>query len=209
VPIYMLAQYTGGFLAAMVLFLTYREAIESIDGGSHSAYGSSQSTGGIFATYPASYVSPLGALLDQIVGTAILVFALIAVTDRANHGLKERHQPIAIAFVIGLICVAFSPSCGAIFNPARDVTPRLVTFILGYPNVWAPLDGLYWLLAGLLGPHIGAIIGLFGYKYTMGKALEAHRQYMQQHIQSVVVHQESDPSKPHRLTTITTTTTRR
>lgn len=206
----MLAQYAGGFLAALILFLNYSEAINSLDDGQHSAVGSSKSTGGIFATYPAAYVSPLGSLLDQIVGTAVLLFSISAVSDRSNHGLEERHQPLVIAFVIGLTCVAFSPNCGAIFNPARDLPPRLVTAIFGYPSVWAPLDGWYWLLAGLVGPHIGAIIGVFAYKYTIGSALDAHRRWMLEQQPQHVVHQqrEIDDSKPQRLTTITTTTHR-
>lgn len=178
VPIYLLAQYLGGFLAALVLFVNYSEAIEALDGGQHSAFGASNSTGGIFATYPANYVSIWGSLLDQIVGTAVLLFSISAVTDKQNAGLEDRHQPLIVAFVIGLICVAFSPNCGAIFNPARDLPPRLVTAIFGYgPAVWAPLSGTYWLLAGVVGPHIGAIIGVFAYKWLIGAALEAKRRH--------------------------------
>lgn len=175
----MVAQYLGGFFAALVLFVNYSEAINALDGGQHSAYGSTNSTGGIFATYPASYVSIWGSLLDQVVGTAILLFSISAVSDTQNAGLEERHQPIVVAFVIGLICVAFSPNCGAIFNPARDLPPRLVTAIFGYSSVWEPIKGTYWLLAGVVGPHIGAIIGVFSYKWLIGTALAACKRHNQ------------------------------
>lgn len=177
VPVYLVAQYLGGFLAALVLYLNYSEAINSLDGGQHTAFGQANSTGGIFATYPAAYVSIWGSLLDQIVGTAILLFAISAVSDKNNAALEDRHQPLIVAFVIGLTCVAFSPNCGAIFNPARDLSPRLITALFGYPAVWAPLDGTYWLLAGVVGPHIGAIIGVFSYKYLIGWALQASERH--------------------------------
>lgn len=178
VPIYMIAQYLGGFLAALLLYVNYIEAIEALDGGTRSAFGATNSTGSIFATYPGEWVTIWGALFDQIVGTAMLLFALSAVTDKNNAGLDERHQPLVIALVIGLTCFAFSPNCGAIFNPARDVAPRLLTWLVGYSaDVWAPIGGYYWLAAGLVGPHIGAILGYFGYKLLIGSSLNNKRQY--------------------------------
>lgn len=178
VPVYILAQYLGGFLAALVLYLNYIEAISALDGGSRSAFGSANSTGGIFATYPSDWVTVWGSLLDQIVGTALLLFTLSAVTDKNNGALDEKHQPLIIAFVIGLVCFAFSPNCGAIFNPARDLAPRILTWLVGYSsNVWSPIDGYYWLTAGVIGPHIGAILGYFGYKILIGTSLNSKRQY--------------------------------
>jgi len=178
VPVYMLAQYTGAFLAALVLFLNNYEAIMAVDGGQHSASGATNSTGLIFATYPAPYLTIWGGLLDQIIGTAVLLFSLCAVNDQSNHGLESKHQPLAIALVVGIVCVSFNANCGAIFNPARDLSPRIVTYIFSYPLVWEPLNGLYWIVVGVIGPHLGAIIGLFGYKFTIGWALGCHERQL-------------------------------
>lgn len=176
-PIYISAQYLGGYLGALVLMVNYAEAIQSLDGGTRSAFGSTNSTGHIFATYPGPWVSVWGSLLDQIIGTAILLFSLSAVTDKNNANLEARHQPIYIAFIIGIICVSFSPNCGAIFNPARDLAPRLLTATFGYANVFQPTNGLYWLTAGVLGPHIGAIVGVFTYKLLIGTSLMKKEEY--------------------------------
>lgn len=170
-PVYLGGQYLGGFLAALVLYINYYEAINSIDSGAHKAFNSSSATGQVFATYPAQYVTIWGALMDQMIGTGILLFSLSAVCDKQNASLEQRHQPLVVAFVIGIICVAFSPNCGAIFNPARDVTPRLLTFLVGYDQVWQPLDGRYWFVAGIVGPHLGAIIGVFAYKLLIGSSI--------------------------------------
>lgn len=182
VPLYLAAQYVGGFLAALVLMLNYSEAISALDGGLHSAYGESNSTGAIFATYPNRWVSLWGSILDQVVGTGTLLFALSALGDRNNLGVEPKHQPIPIALIVGFVCVAFSPNCAAIFNPARDLSPRLVTYLFGYsePSVWSPLSGLYWIVTGILAPHIGAIIGVFSYKLMIGNTcerLEVSRNY--------------------------------
>lgn len=170
VPIYMVAQYLGGFLAALLLYVNYAEGINELDGGVRSTYGDPlRSSGGIFATYPGQFISIWGSLLDQTLGTFIFFYALSAITDTKNSGLEKRFQPIAISFAVCGICMAFLPNCGAIFNPARDVAPRLLTALVGYadPSPWAPVGGLYWLTAGLIGPHLGAILGVFGYKYTI------------------------------------------
>lgn len=196
----MIAQYLGGFLGALILILNYNEAINSLDGGEHSAFGSSNSTGNIFATYPAPYVSVWGSLMDQIVGTAVLLFSLSAISDTKNSALDTRHQPLIVAFVIGLVCVAFSPNCGAIFNPARDLSPRLITAIFGYPSVWTPIEGTYWILAGVVGPHIGAIIGVFAYKYLIGSALKAHDRHAQLMVDMHNGHMNDFRDKTQRIT---------
>lgn len=180
-PIYVCAQYLGGFLGALMLFVNYGEAINALDGGARSAFGAANSTGFIFATYPGDWVSVWGALLDQVFGTAVLLFSLSAVSDKNNAGLEDRHQPFIVALVIGFVCIAFSANCGAIFNPARDLAPRLLTAVVGYPNVWQPVQSLYWLAAGVVGPHVGAILGVFGYKLLIGNAL---RQKYEHELQS-------------------------
>lgn len=176
-PVYIFAQYLGGFLGALVLYINYTEGIQALDSGARSSFGTKNSTGHIFATYPGEWVSVWGSLLDQIMGTAVLLFSISAVTDKTNSAPDDRHQPFLVALVIGLTCVAFNPNCGAIFNPARDLAPRILTALFGYPGVWAPVDGLYWLTAGVIGPHIGAILGVFAYKLLIGLPLSIMREH--------------------------------
>src|SRR4029077_9856960 len=76
---YMLAQCVGAFVASFVVFITYREAIGAFDGGVRQILGP-QGTGGIWATYPQPFLSTIGGIVDQIVGTAPLVPALFGVS---------------------------------------------------------------------------------------------------------------------------------
>lgn len=178
VPVYLLGQYLGGFLAALVIFVNNGEAINALDGGIRSTFGAgSNSTGHIFSTYPGEWVSVWGSLLDQIIGTSVLLFAMSAVGDKQNLALDDKHQPLIVSLVIGLVSMAFNPNCGAIFNPARDLPPRILSSMVGYPNVWSPTQGWYWLTAGVLGPHIGAILGVFAYRLMIGGALVAKRKH--------------------------------
>ena len=52
---YMAGQFVGAFVAAAVVYLTYREGLTAFDGGVRQVLGP-QGTAGIFATYPQPYL---------------------------------------------------------------------------------------------------------------------------------------------------------
>lgn len=163
---YLAGQYLGAFAASAVVFITYHEAFEAFDGGNRSAYGSSVSTGQIFATYPSVFLTIAGSFADQIIGTALLMFAVLAVSDDKGLKIPTWLQPLVMCFVITTLCIAYGLNCMAVLNPARDLSPRLFTTISGWG--WAsfqPMGGHYWWVAGILGPHLGAILG--GWVYLL------------------------------------------
>ncbi len=79
---YVLAQILGAFVAALIVRWNYTEVIAKIDPG-HTVKSQ-----GIFSTLPGNGTLPVhtgGALRDQIIGTAILLFLILAVTDQYGH----------------------------------------------------------------------------------------------------------------------------
>ena len=80
---HVLAQCAGAFVASFVVFITYREAIGAFDGGVRQILGP-QGTAGIWATYPSHSSARSAALVDQIVGTALLVAVIFGITDARN-----------------------------------------------------------------------------------------------------------------------------
>ena len=80
---YALAQTAGAFVAAAVVYLTYVEALARFDGGIRQVTGA-QGTAGIWATYPQPFLSLMGGVIDQVVGTALLVGVILAITDPKN-----------------------------------------------------------------------------------------------------------------------------
>jgi glycerol uptake facilitator protein len=121
---YSIAQTAGAFVAAALVFWNYRPAFQKFDPGL-------EKTAGIFATFPAFPEVPFTGFLDQVIGTAILLFVVFAVTD-------ERNQPSAFLtpVLVGLTVVALGMSFGALhgyaINPARDFGPRLFTVVSGF-----------------------------------------------------------------------------
>ena len=81
---YMVAQIAGAFVASRSYSSTYHEALDHFDGGVRQVSGRI-GTAGIFATYPQAVPVDLpGGLIDQVVGTALLVAGICAITDQRN-----------------------------------------------------------------------------------------------------------------------------
>ncbi|XP_054167824.1 aquaporin-9-like, partial [Oppia nitens] len=174
IPLYLLAQYLGAFAGAFSIFLAYYEAIDAYDSGHRIPYRTnttgavSMATGGIFSTYPAAHVSLTGSLVDQIVATSMLLFAVMAITDPGGLNTPKPLEPPVLALLITGICIAFGLNCGAVLNPARDLGPRFFQLLAGYGyQAFKPVQCLYWLTAGVIGPHIGGILGAWTYMLTI------------------------------------------
>ena len=136
IPLYLFAQYFGAFMAAFCVFGTYYEGIAAYDGGVRIPYkllaNTTTMTGGIFSTYPAPHVSIMGSIIDQILATFLLMFAVMAITDKNGVNTPKHLVPTVLAFVITGICIAFGLNCGAVLNPARDLAPRFFQLLSGY-----------------------------------------------------------------------------
>ena len=86
---------------------------------------------GIFATYPAPYLSAQGGIGDQILGTMLLLVCVCAITDKKNTQVPSYLAPMYVGFTILGIGISFGANCGYALNPARDLAPRLLTLIAG------------------------------------------------------------------------------
>jgi glycerol uptake facilitator-like aquaporin len=69
----------GAFLAAALVYLVYLKQFDEFDGGIRQMTGNN-GTADIFFTMPAKGTPHWNALVDQIVGTAILMVFVMAVT---------------------------------------------------------------------------------------------------------------------------------
>ncbi|MEO8361674.1 MAG: MIP family channel protein [Vicinamibacteria bacterium] len=159
---YCLAQLAGAFAGAAVTYLTYREAFDRFDGGTRMVTGA-KATAGIFATYPQDFLSNVpGGLIDQIVGTALLIILVLAIGDNKNFAAEGRLQPILVGAAVVLIGMSFGYNAGYAINPARDLGPRLFTAMAGWGGgVFTAGNGWWWV--PIVGPLIGGVLGGFVY----------------------------------------------
>ncbi len=147
---YSLAQIAGAFAGAALVFVNYRPAFQAFD-------PELSKTAGVFATFPPPFVDHwLPGLVDQVIGTALLLGLILAITDPENEPVPPILQPFAIALVVVAIGISWGGMHGYAINPARDFGPRLFTAVAGFQKTgfessawWVPIVGP--LLGGLLG----------------------------------------------------------
>jgi glycerol uptake facilitator protein len=179
------AQVFGAFVGAALVWLVYVNAINTANFvlRTPKSGGQALTTFSIFATYPASYFRGGygGPLIDQIVGTAFLLIFVVALIDLRNTAVGSNLAPLAIGLAVAAIGMSYGPNAGYAINPARDFGPRLLAFFGGWGHVALP--GTYHALAGpnftayfwipIVGPLIGAVIGILLYDLFIGDVLHA------------------------------------
>jgi glycerol uptake facilitator protein len=167
---YIAGQFGGAFVAALIVRWDYTEVIHKVDPG-HTLKSQT-----IFATLPGNGSLPvheLGALRDQIIGTAILVFLIFAITSvRATPPLVNL-APLIIGLLVVAIGMAFGTDAGYAINPARDLGPRLAEWITGYGHAWTDQWGNQYWWVPIVGPIVGGLIGGGLYKVLIEKYLPA------------------------------------
>jgi glycerol uptake facilitator protein len=148
---YIVAQVAGAFLAAALVYWNYLPAFHKVD-------PQLEHTAGVFTTFPSFPAFPMAGLLDQTIGTALLLLMILAITDEHNQPPGANLTPLLIGLVVVAIGISFGGMHGYAINPARDFGPRLFTVVAGFKNNGLT-DGTnaYWV--PIIGPILGGLIG--------------------------------------------------
>ncbi|HYK91976.1 MAG TPA: MIP family channel protein [Acidobacteriota bacterium] len=170
---YSLAQTAGAFAASALVFFTYREAFAAFDGGVRMVTGA-KATAGIFATYPQPFLSNTGGLVDQIVGTTLLVLIICAISDARNLAPSGNVAPLMIGLLVVVIGMCYGFNAGYAINPARDLGPRLFTFIAGW-GAEVFQAGNHWFWVPIIGPLAGGVAGAIAYDVLIGNFLASKK----------------------------------
>ena len=165
---YCLAQTLGAFVGALLVRWNYSEVIDKFDPG-HTIKSQ-----GIFSTLPGNGALPvhmMGGFRDQIIGTAILMLLILAITDLRNTAPAANLAPLMIGLVVVGIGMAWGTDAGYAINPARDFGPRLASWLTGYGTAWRDQWGDLYFWVPIVAPVIGALIGAALYDLLIGRYL--------------------------------------
>jgi glycerol uptake facilitator protein len=181
---YWVSQVLGALAGAALVYAVYHDAINAFDDAfkGPKTNGKTLASFSIFATFPAPYFGGgvWGPLFDQIVGTAFLVMLVVAIIDLRNTAVKANLGPLVIGFVVAAIGMSYGANAGYAINPARDLGPRLFTWMAGWDGLAFPgsLAGAfsdYWWIP-IVGPLIGGVVGVLVYDLFIGDVLHARAQ---------------------------------
>jgi glycerol uptake facilitator protein len=179
VPHYIVAQVAGAFTAAALVYLNYKDAINSYDKVTGAVKGEASSTASfsIFATFPAPYFHNwVGPFIDELIGTALLVGIVLAVIDQLNLPPKGNLAPWIIGIIVAGIGMSYGANSGYAINPARDFGPRLFAYFAGWdgvalPGNYANMSNYWWI--PIVAPIVGGLIGALVYDFFINHVLQA------------------------------------
>ena len=145
VPVYIGAQMLGAMAGAFLTWLAYRKHFnETTDADGQLA---------VFCNAPA-IKSTVDNLITEIIGTFALVFAVFFI---AGADVKLRSlDGLPVALLVLGIGLSLGGPTGYAINPARDLGPRIMHFILPIKNKRDSDWGYSWI--PVIGPIIGAVI---------------------------------------------------
>jgi glycerol uptake facilitator protein len=162
---YSVAQTAGAFLAAALVYRNYQPAFHQFD-------PQLDKTAGVFTTFPAFPALPQAGFLDQVIGTALLLLMVLAITDEWNVPPGANLAPAMIGLVVVAIGMSFGGMHGYAINPARDFGPRLFTAVAGFRNNGLTDGSRVWWVP-VVGPLLGGLIGAAVYDFGIRRFLRA------------------------------------
>jgi glycerol uptake facilitator protein len=159
VPGYIGAQMIGGILGAVLVWLMYLPHWRvTVDPASKL---------GVFCTAPAIR-STAANCIGEIIGTAVLLFGILAIAANAQALSKPGDVDLSFVFsrglqplLVGVLVLGIGLSLGGptgyAINPARDLGPRIAHAILPIPGKGRSDWGYSWI--PVIAPIIGGIAG--------------------------------------------------
>lgn len=152
VPNYIIAQFIGAMLGAFFVWLMNKDHFDATEDGN--------SKRGVFCNAPAIPNTFLN-LLTEILGTFVLVFAVlyftdaVATKDNSIIGLGSLGA-LPVALIVWGIGLSLGGTTGYAINPARDLGPRIVHALVPIKNKGSNGWGYSWV--PVVGPILGAAL---------------------------------------------------
>ena len=174
---YWIAQILGWGVGALFLYFIVNGMIGHFEAANGIVRGTmaSQKTAMIFNCYAphpcfaellkwdASVVPTWKAIISEMFGTMMLVVMLFSFLDEKNPFRPSLAMfGLMVGLVVGYIIAVTSPQTMAAINPARDLGPRIVTWLMGWGEMSFPgppsgLGGPWYIFT--VGPLLGGVLG--------------------------------------------------
>jgi glycerol uptake facilitator protein len=157
VPLYILAQMLGACLGAFLVWLQYKDHFDITDDKNAKL--------AVFCTGP-QIRSPLTNIFSEIIGTFVLVFAVLHISS-PKGGLGSL-DALPVALVVLVIGLSLGGTTGYAINPARDFGPRLMHALLPIRNKRDSDWSYSWV--PIVSPLAGGLLAVLVYHFMYAGA---------------------------------------
>jgi len=149
VPGYIIAQMLGAILGGSLVYLFFQKHFDATE--------DADTKRAVFCTGPA-IKGNLNNFLCEFIATFIFVFAILGV---GNTKVVNGFAPLIVAGIIFSMGLSLGGTTGYAINPARDLGPRIVHFLMPIKNK----EGSDWWYACIpvLGPICGSVAAALFY----------------------------------------------
>ena len=146
VAIYIIAQFIGAFIGAVLCWLAYKQHFDE--------HPDAATKLGVFSTGPA--IRSYGwNVVTEAIGTFVLVFVILAAGAIKSTDLGWL-SALGVAMLIVGIGASLGGPTGYAINPARDLGPRIAHFVLPIKGKGDSDWAYSWV--PVVGPIIGAVL---------------------------------------------------
>ncbi len=156
VPVYIAAQMLGAMFGTLLVWLAYRQHFDATEDANAQL--------AVFCTGPAIR-STINNLITEIIGTFALVFGAFSISgakmNETSFSLGAL-DALPVALLVLGIGLSLGGPTGYAINPARDLGPRIMHFILPIKNKRDSDWAYSWI--PVVGPIIGGVIAALVYK---------------------------------------------
>lgn len=173
-PVYLVGQFVGAFVAAALLYALFSSSIAQFEKAHKISRGTpaSKQTAVMFGEYypnpgagDNASVSTLNAMCAEMAGTYALVFLIFSLCEGCNVGRPDDSlTPLFIGLSLCMIISMIAPLTQAGFNPARDLSPRLFAYLVGWREAAFPDRHWGFLTVYVCGPIAGAVLSALTFR---------------------------------------------
>ncbi|RYO41054.1 hypothetical protein AA0111_g1072 [Alternaria arborescens] len=164
-PMYFAAQMLGGFVGSGIVYANYISSIDWFEGGKmRTVPPAEKATAAIFCTYPQPFLTKTSQFFSEFIASTLLMFVIFALKDPSNNGVPKSDKwfPLCLFFLIFGLGSCFGWQTGYAINIARDFSPRLMSYAIGYGHeVWSAGGYYFWI--PMVAPFLGCAFGGFLY----------------------------------------------
>ncbi len=147
---YLIAQFAGAFVGAILVWLHYLPHWKDTDDASKKL--------AVFSTGPAIR-SVANNLFSEVLATLVLVLAILFI---GANKFAEGLNPMIVGALIVSIGLSLGGTTGFAINPARDLGPRIAHALLPIPGKGGSDWSYSWI--PVVGPIIGGVLGALIFK---------------------------------------------
>ncbi|MGJ8634446.1 MAG: MIP/aquaporin family protein [Luteolibacter sp.] len=181
---YIATQMLGAFISAATIFIIFAQPISHYEAEKGITRGtpSSESSAKVFGEFfpnpgdsgltrqSDTFLTHPSAFAIEVIGTAILLLVIFAVTDPKNKAIPKPLIPLTIGLTVTILICLLGPLTMACFNPARDLAPRIFSSLAGWGKIPFTANGIGWLTVYIIAPILGGLLGGLFYKKVLKPA---------------------------------------